>query len=191
MKTEYQSVIEKIQPVVLVGGQSSRFGRDKLVEQVDGELLVSRPINALRGVFGNRVGIVGKCDQKIMEIADLVIDDPYPGLGPIGGICAALESSSLDIFVCAGDLLAVNEAAIGAIIQASIDTPEALVYIALDGRRHPAFGLYRNACVPFFQRAIAQGKLKLGMVLDQESIVCVQVDSDSMRNINRREDLTG
>ncbi len=52
-----------IQPVVLVGGRSTRFGRDKLREPVGcaREPLVQRPIRALRAVFGPRVMLVGEC----------------------------------------------------------------------------------------------------------------------------------
>ena len=184
-----QSILDRIQPVVLVGGQSSRFGRDKLVEQVDGATLVSVPINALRAVFGKRIAIVGQCDEQIAQLADMVIDDPYPGLGPVGGICAALEGAKTDIFVCAGDLVSINEGTIRTIIQASIVTPNALVYIAHDDRRHPTVGLYRAECVSFFTQSIEAEKLKLGMVLDQDLICFVQVDSSSVRNINRPEEL--
>lgn len=184
-----QSILDRIQPVVLVGGQSSRFGRDKLVEQIDGSPLVSVPINALRAVFGNRVAIVGQCDKQVAQLADLVIDDPYPGLGPVGGICAALEDAKADIFVCAGDLVSIDEETIRAIIQASIETPNVLAYIAHDGRRHPTVGLYRAGCVSFFKQSVEAEKLKLGMVLDQDSICLVAVDSRSVRNINRPEEL--
>lgn len=184
-----QSILDRIQPVVLVGGQSSRFGRDKLVEQVDGSPMVSVPINALRAVFGNRVAIVGQCDKQVFKLADLVIYDPYPGLGPVGGICAALEDAKTDIFVCAGDLISIDEETIRAIIEASIETPDALAYIAHDDRRHPTVGLYRAECISFFQQSIEAEKLKLGMVLDQDLICFVQVDSSSVRNINRPEEL--
>lgn len=189
MTIEYQSVIKKIQPVVLVGGRSSRFGRDKLVESLGGDLLVSRPINALRSVFGDRIAIVGKCDQQVIKAADQVIEDPYPGLGPVGGICAALESTQSDIFVCAGDLVSIDAEMVWTIVRASIKAPDALAYIAYDGRRHPTVALYRSACISFFERAIAVEKLKLGSVLDQDSVHYVQVDPSSLRNINRPEEL--
>jgi len=184
-----QSILDQIQPVVLVGGQSSRFGRDKLVEQVDGALMVSVPIYALRAVFGDRVGVVGRCDPVVAELGDLVIEDPYPGLGPVGGICAALEGADSDIFVCAGDLISIDQTAIRSVVQASIDEPGALAYIAHDGRRHPTVGLYRRGCVAYFQQATADENLKLGMVLDREMICHVPVDSALLRNVNHPDDL--
>ncbi|MBL4699543.1 MAG: nucleotidyltransferase family protein, partial [Phycisphaerales bacterium] len=45
--------LDQIQPVVLVGGKSSRFGRNKQIEQVNSHAMVSVAINALREVFGS------------------------------------------------------------------------------------------------------------------------------------------
>ena len=185
-----QSILDQIQPVVLVGGKSSRFGRDKLVEQVNGHAMVSAPINALRAVFGARVAIVGQCDEQIAQLADATIDDPYPGLGPVGGVCAALEGARSDIFVLAGDLVSIDEHTIRTIIAESIEHPQAICLLAHDGRRHPTVGLYRAGCVEHFQQALADEKLKLGMVLDQESVHHVHVNSIALRNINHPDELT-
>ena len=151
--------------------------------------MVTIPINALRGVFGDRVAIVGQCDPLVAELGDAVIDDPYPGLGPVGGICAALEHARSDIFVCAGDLISIDQETIIAIVAASIERPDALGCIAYDGQRHPTIGLYRARCLPMFEQSIAQDKLKLGMVLDQAQIAHVSVASSALRNANRPDDL--
>ncbi len=184
-----QSILDHIQPVVLVGGQSSRFGRDKLVERIEGEPMVTIPIRTLRAVFGNRVALVGQCDPLVVDLGDMVIDDPYPGLGPVGGICAAIEYANSDIFVCAGDLISIDERTIRTIVAASIEAPDAMALIACDTRRHPTVGLYRIECLPMFEQSIAQNKLKLGMVFDHDSVVHVPVESSALRNVNRPDEL--
>ncbi len=185
------SILDQVQPVVLVGGRSSRFGRDKLLEPVDGTALVGVVIDALRSVFGGRVAVVGRCDPRIEELADVAIDDPYPGLGPVGGICAALEFSKLDVFVCAGDLVSIDAETIRMIVAASVEEKKALAYLADDGRVHPTVGLYRAGCVSAFREAIEQDTLKLGAVLDPNRVCRVAVDSARVRNVNRPEDLDG
>ncbi len=81
-----------IQPIVLVGGSSRRFGRDKLREPLGGGWLVDRPIAALREVFGGHVRLVGACHPEVARRGDGVIPDSHPGTGPVGGIVSALEA---------------------------------------------------------------------------------------------------
>lgn len=189
MPTIEQHILDRIQPIVLVGGQSKRFGRDKLIEPVAGVPMVANPINALRQVFGPRVAIVGQCDPHIATLADKVIDDPYPGLGPVGGLCAALEFANADIFVCAGDLISIDQETILAILSAYLNYPDAHAYLAQTDRLHPTIGLYRACCVTYFKEAIDKDKLKLGMVLDRDFIHKVEVDPAAVRNINRPNEL--
>ena len=184
-----QSILDRIQPVVLVGGQSTRFGRDKLVEPVAGSLMVAAPINALREVFGGRVAVVGRCDARVQELADLVIEDPYPGLGPVGGICAALQHARTDLFVCAGDLISIDQSTIESVVSASVSVPDALACLAQTDRLHPTVGIYRSGCVSLFEDAIVENTLKLGMVLDQESMHRVPVNPVAVRNINHASEL--
>ena len=184
-----QQILDQIQPVVLVGGQSSRFGRDKLVEPVDGSPMVTVPINALRSVFGPRVAVVGQCAPSISCLADMVIKDPYPGLGPVGGICAALQHAKSDIFVCAGDMVSIDQGTIYTILNASVESQIALAILAQTQHLHPTVGIYRTGCEEYFSSAIHDLKLKLGIVLEKESICRVQVDPGATRNINHPEDL--
>lgn len=184
-----QQILDQIQPVVLVGGRSTRFGRDKLIEHIDGSPLVSAPINALRAVFGPRVAIVGQCDPQIASLADQVIDDPYPGLGPVGGICAALEHTRSDIFVCAGDLISIDDTTIRTIINDSTQHTHTHAYLAANTRLHPTLGIYRSICTEPFKAAIESNLLKLGMVLDHATVRSVPVTDQAVRNINHLDDL--
>ncbi len=188
-----QSILDDITPVVLVGGHSLRFGRNKLLETVNvrgrGRVLVSIPVDALRLVFGPRVATVGACEPGVAAIADAVLEDPYPGLGPVGGICAALEATRGAVFVCAGDLVAIDAQTIRKVLAAATNNPDALACLAHDGRVHPTIGLYRGGCLQFFQQAIRESTLRLRSVLPEGSVVHAPVDAAATRNINRPEDL--
>lgn len=76
---------------VLAGGRSSRMGSDKALVQLAGLPLVAHALEILRsaGVPGAIAG-----STSTMEEYAPVIQDIEPGRGPLGGVCAALRSTS-------------------------------------------------------------------------------------------------
>ncbi len=74
---------------VLAGGQSRRFGRDKALVEVDGRSLVARAVDFLSGVC-EQVVVVGRAEAPAMTLPDW----PAPGMGPLGGLAAALRHAA-------------------------------------------------------------------------------------------------
>lgn len=180
-----------IQPIVLVGGQSLRFGRDKLCEPVflDGSAwLVDRPIRALRDVFGRRVAVVGACDPEVAARADLVIPDRYPGVGPAGGILSALEHSANEVFVLAGDLSAITSTSVWAILNAALVSNAWVVLGEADGVQ-PCIGLYRQTVRPLFVERLRFGLRSLHDLVSAERLLLVPIGVDEARNVNTLDDL--
>ena len=70
---------------VLAGGRSTRFGTDKALALHDGLPLIDHVIAALLPQASALV-ITGRAHPGHTAIADF----PAPGLGPLGGLCAAL-----------------------------------------------------------------------------------------------------
>lgn len=89
---------------VLAGGQSSRFGSDKALATLAGSRLIDHAMNALCQLC-DEVVVVGGNRQGIMPLADW----PAPGLGPLGGIAAALryasEQGHSEVLTCGVDSL--------------------------------------------------------------------------------------
>lgn len=71
---------------VLAGGQSSRFGSDKALAELDGHTLLDRAVATLRRQCA-AVIVVGRA----LGPALCVPDYPAPGMGPLGGIAGALN----------------------------------------------------------------------------------------------------
>jgi molybdopterin-guanine dinucleotide biosynthesis protein A len=76
---------------VLAGGQSSRMGTDKALVELGGQLLIVRAIAILREA-GLDVAIAGS--HSALDAYAPVVADDESGLGPLSGICAALQSTS-------------------------------------------------------------------------------------------------
>jgi molybdenum cofactor guanylyltransferase len=76
---------------VLAGGQSRRMGRDKAQLTLAGQPLIVHSLSALRAA-GLAPEIAG-ARSDLSRFAP-VIPDHSPDLGPLSGICAALESTT-------------------------------------------------------------------------------------------------
>jgi molybdopterin-guanine dinucleotide biosynthesis protein A len=85
--------------VILAGGRSSRFGADKALALVEGKPLIAHVADALGGQCAE-VAVSGRAWGGLRELAD----HPAPGLGPMGGLCAALhhaQAVGFDAILCA------------------------------------------------------------------------------------------
>lgn len=180
--------MDAVQPIVLVGGQSTRFGRDKLREPLGDGWMIDRPIGTLRRVFGPIVAVVGRCHPDVAGRADRVIEDRYPGVGPIGGILSALEHHPA-VFVSAGDMPSLTADAIHAILHAAREDPDAWAVLARSTRPEPCVGLYRASARPTLAERLAQGRASLHDALPPERVRWVTLDPARLANVNTPADL--
>lgn len=71
---------------VLAGGRSTRFGSDKALAELGGHTLIARAVDALSG-WCDHVVVVGRQTAPAPTLPDW----PAEGMGPLGGIAAALR----------------------------------------------------------------------------------------------------
>jgi len=78
---------------ILAGGGSTRFGRDKALVEVGGIPMIASMIELVRSVTRQMkiVAAPGKYDAFGVEI----VEDRWPGEGPLGGIITALEDAAM------------------------------------------------------------------------------------------------
>lgn len=84
---------------VIAGGQSSRMGRDKAFLTLGGSTLLERALAVARYV-SQEVTIVGQREK--FAVYENVIEDIYPGQGPLAGIHAALSGSAFELNLMIG-----------------------------------------------------------------------------------------
>lgn len=184
--------LASVQPVVLVGGKSTRFGRDKLREPVgeSGELLVQRPIKVLRQTFGPRVKLVGECHPDIVPLADGVIADEHPGIGPMGGILSALSVWGGPICVLAGDMPHVAHTDVLNILQAAEQAAGPIAVLAETDRTHMCAGVYFPSALPMLQCRQDQGDYRLAGAIPTHLTQTVLWRAASAANVNNPCDLS-
>jgi molybdenum cofactor guanylyltransferase len=77
---------------ILAGGGSTRFGRDKALVEVGGLPMIARMIELLQSVT-RQVKIVA-VPSKYDAFGAEIVEDRWPGEGPLGGIITALEDAA-------------------------------------------------------------------------------------------------
>ena len=81
---------DRVVGVVLAGGKNSRMGgRDKAFLRVNGETIFARTLALMQTCFP-QVLVVSNAPSKYADFAVEVIGDELLGLGPLGGLHAAL-----------------------------------------------------------------------------------------------------
>lgn len=78
---------------VLAGGRSSRMGADKALLPFRGRPMVVHALEILAEA-GLRVSVAGS--RSALGAYAPVVEDAEPDLGPLGGVCTALEAASVD-----------------------------------------------------------------------------------------------
>jgi molybdenum cofactor guanylyltransferase len=85
---------------IIAGGQSSRFGGDKALAMLGGRALIDHVADRLDAQC-DAVIVCGRAWGDRVPVADR----PAPGLGPLGGLCAALHygaTNGFDTVITAG-----------------------------------------------------------------------------------------
>jgi len=184
--------LSSLTPVVLVGGRSRRFGRDKLLEPLaGGGVMVERPIGALRAVFGGRVALVGACDARVAALGDAVIRDAHPGAGPVGGIVSALAHTGGPVLVLAGDMPGVlgEDVAQLALVAEGALARGALAAMAESDRAHPCFAVYAPGALAALAARLSRGDRRLLGALPEERVERWACRAGAAVNVNEPGDL--
>ena len=189
----------EISGIVLAGGTSRRLGRDKAVEPIGGEPLISRVIGGLSQVTEQTVVVMN--DEQRRSVLPLpasaqVSIDVYPGKGSLGGIFSGLsQADGRWGLVVACDMPFLNLALLEHIISLR-DGNDAVVPV-LEGLPEPTHALYSKACLPHMERRLLAGDLKIAHVLEDVRVAFVPEDvvlsfdpeGLSFFNVNTQEDL--
>jgi molybdenum cofactor guanylyltransferase len=146
---------------VLVGGRSLRMGQDKAFLPYRGLALARWIAEEVLAACGS-VSLVG--DPEIYSALALpVVPDMRSGAGPLGGLEAALSTSSAEWnLIVACDLPGVSRGLFARLIEAAGDAgKDALVPRHQDGFIEPLCAVYHARILPAVQRAIDSNCLKM------------------------------
>ena len=150
---------------ILAGGKSSRMGVDKAFLEFDGRTLLARALELARSVAVD-VHIVGS-RKKFAAFAP-VVEDVFPGHGPLGGIHAALRSSTVCLnLMLAVDAPFISSALLEYLIRKSRDAADATVVVpCCNGHRQPLCAIYRPEFAEVAEGALIAGRNRIDVLFD-------------------------
>jgi len=191
---------------VLVGGVSSRMGRDKAQIILGGQKLYERAAAALSGICVGSISLVGGESDKLAADTDLDVT-PLPDLhivgkpasrAPIIGLYTALLTAKTEwIAILASDLPFVTADLMTKLAVLCCDEFDAIVPIQPDATPQPLCAFYRReSCLPVVEDMLTTGDLKLQQLLSLVStryIEFVEIaelngSANFFLNINRPDD---
>lgn len=157
---------------ILIGGASSRMGRDKSRLLVQSETFVHLIARELAQVT-EQVTLVGRPDQDYPGLA--VVHDLHPQWGALGGVHGALAACTSEwALVVACDLPRVKAALFHRLLSLRQGF-DAVAPLQPDGRRQPLCALYRvDECLKRSAALIESGERKPVALLQSVSTRWVQ-----------------
>jgi molybdopterin-guanine dinucleotide biosynthesis protein A len=158
---------------VLAGGKSTRMGSDKAFIEYEGRTLVARTLELAHAISSD-VYIVGGRDKFAVLAA--VVEDKFHDCGPLGGIHAALRSSSRDLnLMLAVDMPFVSEVFLRYLIEEARGAPGASVIVPRrDGRWQPLCAVYRREFADDAEAALVAGRNRIDLLFNGPRIHTIE-----------------
>lgn len=188
------SEMDFVTAFVVAGGKSSRMGTDKAFLELAGKPLVTYALDLARSVTSD-ARIAGD-PEKFAAFAPGV-QDIYPDRGPLGGIHAALASTSTDWNLVLGVDMPFLEARFLRYLITEAESSHAVVTVpSANGGLQPLCAVYRKEFSAAAEQSLSQGKNKIDALFSEVShrIISEQEMIDSgfsphqFRNLNTPED---
>ena len=153
-------MLERITPIILAGGKSSRMGSDKSFVTLAGRPLIEIVLDCLRQTFINAPLIVTNRPGDYAHLGVALIEDKICAQGPLGGIHAGLcETASELNFIVACDMPFLQTDFIRYMAEASLGYQATL---PRDGAATEALhAFYTKDCVAPIEKCLQEGKRRI------------------------------
>ena len=158
---------ERIAAIVLAGGRSSRFGRDKLAEPIDGRPMLEHVVDSIKPIVSEIV-VAGptKATPPLPPGAQLALDrvDFEGPLSGLGSALTVLDPSIERVLVVGGDMPTLVPVVLVRLLDA-LARHDAAVLADDDGPRPLPMALRRSVADPVVERLLAGGERRLRALL--------------------------
>ena len=174
---------------VLVGGKSSRMGRDKARLSFRGATLVEHVAKAVAEAAGS-ITLVG-APERYEALGLPILADTRHEAGPLAGIHAALSASRAEWnLIVACDMPGISASFLASLLEAARESAaDCLLPSGPSGMLEPLCAVYRSRCLPAITAALDRNVRKVTDGLAGLRIAKWRVDESGwFRNVNTPEE---
>lgn len=182
--------------VILAGGKSSRFGKNKALVELNGTPLIERVVHIMAKIFRNII-ISSNTPHEYEYLGLPIYKDILVDLGPIGGIYTGLKVIKDDVgFFVACDMPFLNENLIRYMTRMRGDSD--IVIPRVDWMVEALHAIYTKNCLPEIEKQVHSGIYHARQLLDvmkvkyidEEKLRSFDPQLDAFINVNRPSELS-
>lgn len=188
---EMSDKIKRLAAAVLLGGKSSRMGRDKAELRIHfeaGDFTFVQKLASELSDFEEKY-LSENSSQNCTLDGFTVVRDAVANIGPLGGIYSVLSVSKSEfVLFTACDMPMLTKAAIMHLVD-SWKGEDMCIAVTGDGR-HPLVGIYGKACLGCIEELVEQQTYKPAALLNMVNSKTVDMSeyAECFLNINTAED---
>jgi len=177
--------------VVLAGGRSRRFGKDKALAPLDGTPLIKRSVDLLRSIDLEPVIITNEsADYSFLKCR--IERDLVPNKGPLGGLYTAMKQVGGMLLVLTCDMPFL-EGSVMHKLKEGYRAGDKITLFKVQERTQPFPGIYDSSllgCVNTLINTDQVSMKKLLSGIDNKNIIRSSSQRENFTNVNERRDLT-
>jgi molybdopterin-guanine dinucleotide biosynthesis protein A len=181
----------KTAAVILAGGKSTRYGRCKGLEIVDGRPLIGCLVDEVRASGIPEVYISTDDPDPFQFLGLPMVPDRFPGGGPLAGIHSALLESGADmLLVLPCDMPGITRKEIAVLIEAALKNQSKAVFAATESCQYPLCSIVRRNILDDLTATLTENKnaaLRFFKSIDHGTVFFE--DERPFVNINTPDDL--
>lgn len=165
-------MIPGVSGVILAGGRSTRYGRNKALVKIDGVPLIEKVTGLLKELFGHVI-IITNTPGDYAYLGLPMHEDLLKGLGPLGGIYTALSVIPNGYgFVFACDMPLLNRDLL--LHMAKLRKDYDIVAPKVGWKIEALHAIYGKTCLPAIRRLIASRDYQVIRIFSDVSVRYVE-----------------
>jgi molybdopterin-guanine dinucleotide biosynthesis protein A len=171
---------------ILAGGKSSRMGADKAFLQLGAKSLLERAVSTAKQVC-ETVVLIG--DRKRLDPYGPVVEDVFPGHGPLAGIHAGLKSNYSSEFnlVLSVDIPGVTAEFLDYILKTAQGDGAQITVPRAGDHVHTLCAVYRREFADIAEQALRESRNKIEPLFRQ--VITRTISEDEMKAVGFLPDI--